>query len=74
MEHNSVLTFKSVSNYKDSLENDKIEFITNANLTEKNNKYYATFYYPDEFNNVKATLKIENNKVTLLKYGPSCTQ
>ena len=74
MEHNSVLTFRSTSTYTDSGENDKIEFITNASLTEKSNKFYASFNYPDEYNNVKATLKIEDGKVTLLKYGPSCTQ
>jgi len=74
MEHNSVLTFKSMSKYTDNNEDDKIEFITNANLIKKNDKFYASFNYPDEFNNVKATLKIENEKVTLLKYGQSCTQ
>ena len=77
MENNSVLTFKSTAKYAETHEEDTIEFLTNANLTKKNNKYYVIFNYPEEYvtaNQTKATLKIENDKVTLLKYGVHCTQ
>lgn len=77
MENNSVLTFKSKSKYIESNEEDSIEFLTNAKLTKKNDKYYVMFNYPDEYvtaNQSKATLKIEKDKVTLLKYGKSCSQ
>lgn len=76
MENNSVLTFKSKAFYTESNEEDTIEFLTNANLTKKNDKYYIMFNYPENFdpNTSKATLKIENEKVTLLKYGKNCTQ
>ena len=76
MENNSVLTFKSKAFYNESQEEDTIEFLTNANLTKKNDKYYIMFNYPENFdaNTSRATLKIENQKVTLLKYGKSCTQ
>lgn len=77
MENNSVLTFKSTAKYTETNEKETIEFLTNANLTKKNDKYYIMFNYPDEYvtaNQAKATLKIESDKVTLLKYGERCTQ
>ncbi len=76
MENNTLLTFKSTAKYNDTNEKDTIEFLTNANLTQKNGKYYVSFRYPESYGDEgdKATLKIEDNKVTLLKYGESCTQ
>lgn len=77
MENNSLLTFKSKSKYAETNEVDAVEFLTNASLTRKNDKFYVMFNYPEEYatqNQSKATLKIEKNKVTLLKYGQNCTQ
>lgn len=76
MENNTLLTFKSKAYYNDTKEEDTIEFLTNANLTKKNDKYYVVFNYPESYDvhHSKATLKIENDKVTLLKYGTNCSQ
>lgn len=76
MKNNTLLTFKSTAKYTDTGENDTIEFLTNANLTQKNGKYYVSFNYPEAYgdHSAKATLKIEDSKVTLLKFGESCTQ
>jgi uncharacterized beta-barrel protein YwiB (DUF1934 family) len=76
MTKNMLLTFSSVTEDLEE-EKDKIEFVTPAELTIKNNKYYITF---DELQNflspekTKTTLKIEDAKVTLLRYGFNSTQ
>jgi uncharacterized beta-barrel protein YwiB (DUF1934 family) len=73
---NMLLTFSSTIEDMQE-EKDKIEFVTLAELTMKNNKYYITF---DELQNLqdtektKTTLKIEDDKVTLLRYGFNSTQ
>lgn len=73
---NMLLTFSSITEDLQD-EKDNIEFVTPAELTMKNNKYYITF---DELQNfqdsikTKTTLKIENEKVTLLRYGSNSTQ
>ncbi len=73
---NMLLTFcSSMKNLED--EKDKIEFITRAEFTTQNNKYYVTFCDTEALGNEtpsKTTLKIEKEKVTLLRYGASNTQ
>ena len=73
---NMLLTFKSnMKNLEE--EKDQIEFITHAELVKQNDKYYVTFCDTESLENEspsKTTLKIENEKVTLLRYGSSNTQ
>jgi uncharacterized beta-barrel protein YwiB (DUF1934 family) len=70
-----LLTFKSsvVAPFEES---DNIEFITPAQFVKKNGKYYITFEDLKEYGNeaTKSTLKVEDEKVTLLRYGGNNTQ
>ena len=70
-----LLTFKS-SFIHSTDENDKIEFVTPAEFLRKNDKYYITFDDIKESSNdkTKSTLKVENDKITLLRYGANSTQ
>lgn len=75
MNKNMVLTFKSeIANTETG--RDKIEFVTVADFVKKNNKYYVTFSDLDEFEtkSTKTTLKIENDKVTMLRFGENNSQ
>lgn len=73
---NMLLTFTSdMKNLEE--EKDRIEFITNAEFFKQNNKYYVTFSDSEVAGNEpasKTTLKIEKERVTMLRYGSSNTQ
>ena len=75
MKKNMLLTFKSSMLINDDDDN-KIEFVTPAELTVKNNKYYITFedLGDEEEAPAKSTLKIDTDKVTLLRYGVTSSQ
>ena len=75
MEKNMVLTFKSEIDNEET-GRDKVEFVTVADFVKKNNKYYVTFTDLDEFetNNIKTTLKIEKDTVTMLRFGEKSSQ
>jgi len=72
---NMLLTFKS-SMLIDGESDNKIEFVTPAELTMKNNKYYITFedLGDEDEAPAKSTLKIDEDKVTLLRYGLTSSQ
>ncbi len=73
---NMLLTFRSNMTGPED-EKDKIEFITRAEFVKQNNKYYVTFCDTEALGNEsqsKTTLKIEKEKVTMLRYGASNTQ
>ena len=75
MRKNMLLTFKSDINNEETGK-DTIEFMTTADFVKKNNKYYITFSDPESFetNDTKTTLKVENEKITLLRFGDSNAQ
>jgi len=72
---NMLLTFKSTMIAGED-ENSDIEFVTPAELTVKNNKYYITFEDIGDLEEApaKSTLKIDTDKVTLLRYGITNSQ
>lgn len=73
---NMLLTFRSNMTSPEE-EKDHIEFMTRAEFIKQNNKYYVTFCDTEaigEESMSKTTLKIEKEKVTLLRYGASNTQ
>lgn len=75
MNKSMVLTFKSeIVNTETG--NDKIEFVTVADFAKRNNKYYVTFTDLEEFETkgAKTTLKIESDKVTMIRFGESGSQ
>lgn len=76
LKKNMLLTFSSTTEDTQN-EKDKIEFVTPAELTMKNNKYYITFDELQTFQDsekTRTTLKIEADKITLLRYGMNSTQ
>lgn len=70
-----MLKFQSENGYTQGT-SDKVEFVTQGDLFEKNGKYYLK--YTEMMNKdeepFKTTMKIENNKVTILRYGEVNTQ
>ena len=75
LKKNMLLTFKSNMKTIDE-EKDQIEFITQAELVKQNNKYYVTFCDTEALGNEaasKTTPTIQDDKVTLLRYGASNT-
>lgn len=73
---NMLLTFRSNMTSPEE-EKDHIEFMTSAEFVKQNNKYYVTFCDTEalgEESMSKTTLKIEKERVTLLRYGASNTQ
>ncbi len=75
MGKNILLTFKSDINNEETGK-DTIEFMTTADFVKKNNKYYVTFSDMESFetDNTKTTLKIEQDKITLLRFGSNNAQ
>lgn len=75
MDKNILLKFKSRNGY--DVGEDNVEFITRGSLNFKNGKYYLK--YTEESpengeNKVSTTIKIEDGKVTVLRFGETNTQ
>lgn len=68
-----MVSFKSFNKYEED-NSDKIEFLTKGSFFEKEGKYYLKYEETHENESVTTTLKIENNKVTILRYGAANTQ
>ncbi len=75
MEKKILLKFSSENGYAEG-ETDKVEFVTEGSLFEKNGKYYLKYteMLGGDEKASKTTMKIENNKVTILRYGEVNTQ
>lgn len=75
MEKKILLKFSSENGYAEG-ETDKIEFVTEGSLFEKGGKYYLKYteMIDKETSPSKTTMKIEDNKVTILRYGEVNTQ
>ena len=75
MGKNMLLTFKSDINNEETGK-DTIEFMTTADFVKKNNKYYITFSDLETFetNDTKTTLKVEDDKITLIRFGSNNAQ
>lgn len=73
MKKDVLVTFKSTNAY-DFDENDQVVFQTAGTFYDKDGKYYLK--YNEELNDVKVsnTLKIEENKVTIMRFGEVNTQ
>lgn len=73
MKKDVLVTFASNNAY-DFDENDKVVFQTAGTFYQKDGKYYLK--YNEELNDIKVsnTLKIEDNKVTIMRFGEVNTQ
>ena len=68
-----MVSFKSFDKYEED-NSDKIEFLTKGSFYEKDGKYYLKYEEKNEQDSVTTTLKIEDNKVTIIRYGATNTQ
>ena len=75
MEKKILLTFSSENGYVEG-ETDKVEFVTEGSLFEKNGKYYIKYkeMLDKDAGSSETTMKIEESKVTILRYGEVNTQ
>ncbi len=75
MEKKILLKFSSENGYAEG-EADKVEFVTEGSLFEKSGKYYLKYteMFDKDAEASKTTMKIEENKVTILRYGEVNTQ
>lgn len=73
MKKDVLVTFSSSNNYEAS-EKDSLVFQTAGTFYDKDGKYYLN--YSEEINDIKVTntLKIENKKVTIMRFGEVNTQ
>ena len=76
MEKKIILKFRGNNGYEGG-GSDKTEFLTKGSLIEKNGKYYIKYTEapatPADAT-VTTTMKIEDSKVTVLRYGETNTQ
>lgn len=76
MEKKVLLKFRGNNGYEGG-GSDKTEFITKGSLVQKNGKYYLKYTEapatPADVT-VTTTMKIEDSKVTVLRYGETNTQ
>lgn len=68
-----MINFCGFNRYEEDNE-DKIEFITKGNMFHKDGKYYIKYDQIDDNEVISTTVKIENEKVTILRYGSMNTQ
>lgn len=73
MKKDVLVTFSSSNNYEES-EKDSLVFQTAGTFYDKDGKFYLN--YNEEINEVKVsnTLKIEDKKVTIMRFGEVNTQ
>ena len=70
-----LLKFKGRNGYENS--SDETEFLTQGRLIEKNGKYFLKYtesLAEDGGDGVTTTMKIENSRVTVIRYGETNTQ
>lgn len=70
MEREVLITVKGI--HGNTEEDDIIEVTTKGKYVEKNHKIYVT-YVDTSLDNVKTTIKISNEKVSVLRFGTTNT-
>ena len=73
MKKDVMVSFKSFNKYEED-NSDKMEFLTRGSFYEKDGKYYLKYEEKNENDSVTTTLKIEDNKITIIRFGASNTQ
>ena len=73
MKKDVMVSFKSFNKYEED-NSDKMEFLTRGSFFEKDGKYYLKYEEKNENDSVTTTMKIEDNKVTIIRFGASNTQ
>lgn len=73
MKKEVIVSFKSVNDYGDN-NKDIMEFETEGTFFCKDGKYYLKYNETNELETVSVTLKLEENKATILRFGSQNTQ
>ena len=76
MKKEVLVRFSGANSYENDNQ-DQVEFLTTGNLYKKNNKYYLKYqeqYQEFSKGEVQTVLKIEENKVTIIRTGAANTQ
>ncbi len=70
MKKDVIITIKGLSGFEDA-ENESIELVTNGRFYEKGGNYYVSYKESEltGLGETTTTLKIENNKVTVIRSG-----
>ena len=73
MKKEVVVSFKSVNDYGNN-NKDTVEFKEDGTFFEKDGKTYLKYNETNEAGTVSVTLKLEENKATILRFGTENTQ
>lgn len=73
MKKEVVVSFKSVNDYGNN-NKDTVEFIADGTFFEKDGKTYLKYNETNESGTVAVTLKLSENKATILRFGTENTQ
>ncbi len=70
MKKDVIITIRGLQNFEDA-DNDSIELVTSGRFYEKNGNYYISYKESEltGLGNTTTTVKIEKNKVTVIRFG-----
>ena len=74
MKKDVLVTFSSNNAYHEIDDKDSVVFQTRGTLYDKDGKFYLNYNEEIENSKVKNTLKIEDRKVTIMRFGDVNTQ
>ena len=70
MKKDVIITIKGLQSFEDA-DNDSIELVTSGRFYEKNGNYYISYKESEltGLGNTTTTVKVEKNKVTVIRFG-----
>ncbi len=74
MKKDVIITIKGLQNFEDS-DSDSVELVTNGRFYEKGGNYYISYKESEltGLGDTTTTMKIENNRVTIMRFGETQT-
>lgn len=70
MKKDVIITIKGLQSFEDT-DNDSVELVTSGRFYEKNGNYYISYKESEltGLGNTTTTVKVEKNKVTVMRFG-----
>ncbi len=70
MKKDVIITIKGLQSFEDA-DNDSVELVTSGRFYEKNGNYYISYKESEltGLGNTTTTVKVEKNKVTVMRFG-----
>ena len=70
MKKEVIITIKGLQSFEDT-DNDSVELVTSGRFYEKNGNYYISYKESEltGLGNTTTTVKVEDNKVTVIRFG-----